>query len=67
MPGACPGVAFWEGALKRWLGCAQGMAVRENLKTRDLVPCISCPQVAIADMVFDVLKIAWGKFEASNK
>lgn len=27
----------------------------------------SLEQIAIADMVFDVLKGAWGKFEASNK
>jgi len=24
-------------------------------------------QIAIADMIFDVLKVAWGKFEASGK
>lgn len=29
--------------------------------------CQSHPQVAIADMIFDVLKVAWGKFEASGK
>ena len=32
-------------------------------------PSAACPlpQVAIADMIFDVLKVAWGKFEASGK
>lgn len=34
---------------------------------RPALCCSPLMQVAIADMIFDVLKVAWGKFEASVK
>lgn len=47
--------------------CGMALGLLSKSVRRHAPPaCPPLPQVTTADMVFDVLKIAWGKFEASK-